>query len=182
MSDTPTTLREAQQFSLAELFRWSLVFALWFAFCGIIPTTIPGAVAGIVVMAALVAERYYWVRGPRVPARLEWSYFFFVFSVAVFVSFASFYIAPLLVTEPTLWTHPATRLEDDAGFLKALGWVLFMIHGHIAFFAGASTLSFILALRHRPKRRMATFLIWVNLPGLLVGAYLLYAILAVNLN
>src|SRR5690606_20907478 len=70
MSDTPTTLREAQQFSLAEMFRWSLVFAIWFAFCGIVPTTIPGAGAGIVVMAALVAARYYWVRGPRVPARL----------------------------------------------------------------------------------------------------------------
>jgi len=182
MPDTSTTPRGASQFTLADMFRWSLVFSLWFAFCGIVPTTIFGAIAAFVAMAALVALRYYWVRGPQVPARLEWSYFLFVFSVAVFVSFASFYIAPLIVTEPALWFHPATRLEDDAGFFKALGWLIVMIFGHITLYAGASTLSFILALRHRPKRRMATFLLWINLPGLLLSAWCIFAVIAENLS
>jgi hypothetical protein len=178
MSDTPATLREAPQFSLAEIFRWSLGFAFWFAFCGIIPTTIPGAVAGILVMAALVAARYYWVRGPQVPARLEWSYFLFVFSAAVFVSFASLIVVPEHVWLP----HEAKAPEEERNFFSELGWAILLIVGHFASYAIASTLSFILALRHRPKRRMATFLLWINLPGLLLVAWYIFAVIADSLN
>lgn len=178
MPSTPTTLREAPHFSLAEMFRWSLVFAFWFAFCGIIPTTIPGAVAGIIAMAALVALRYYWVRGPQVPARLEWSYFFFVFSVAVFVSFASIFV----VSEHIWLPHEAKLPEEERNFFSELGWAILMIVGHFFVYATSSTISFLLALRHRPKRRMATFLLWINLPGLLVVAWYIFAVIADNLS
>jgi len=177
MPDTSTTPRGASQVTLAEMFRWSLVFSLWFAFCGIVPTTIFGAIAAFVAMAALVAARYYWVRGPRVPVRLEWSYFFFVFAMAVFVSFASLFVVPNTAS----WSHPATRLEEDAGFFIALGQAIELLIGHWTNFAGASALSFILALRHRPRRRLATFLLWINLPGLLMGALLLMIIMG-NMN
>jgi hypothetical protein len=129
-------------------------------------------------MAALVFARYHWVREYPVPARLEWSYYFFVFSVAVFVSFASLFVVPEHVWLP----HEAKLPEEERNFFSELGWAILLIVGHFTSYAIASTLSFLLALRHRPKRRMATFLLWINLPGLLLVAWYILTGIAENLN